>query len=72
MPDNHEIPEAVARALAFWGRPSLSVETRRQLLAYAERCQSGIENEWQERPYRILRQNALRMLIATSPDYMTS
>ena len=67
-----DAPTSVARALAFWGRPSLSVETRRQLLAYAERCQSGIVHEWQERPYRILRQNALRMLIATSPDYLTS
>lgn len=70
--DVAEDPEtAVARALAFWGRPSLSVETRRQLRAYAERCHNGIDREWQERPYRVLRQNALRMLIATSPDYFT-
>ncbi len=67
-----DAPTAVARALAFWGRPSLSPETRRQLLVYAERCQSAIDDEWQERPYRVLRQNALRMLIATSPDFTTS
>ena len=28
--------------------------------------------EWQQRSYRALRQNALRMLIATSPDFHTS
>jgi uncharacterized protein (DUF1800 family) len=67
-----DAPTAVARALEFWGRPSLSSETRAELLAYAERCQAGITARWQERPFRILRQNALRMLIATSPDLTTS
>ena len=28
--------------------------------------------DWQQETYRALRQNALRMLIATSPDFQTS
>jgi hypothetical protein len=28
--------------------------------------------EWQRSPYRAMRQNALRMLIATSPDLQVS
>jgi hypothetical protein len=62
---------AVDRALAFWGRPTISSQTRRELLAYAKRCEARIDHEWKQRPYRVLRQNALRMLVATSPDYIT-
>ena len=70
--DIAEDPEtAVSKALEFWGDPSLSSQTRNALRGYAERCQNRIDDDWQERPYRVLRQNALRMLIATSPDYFT-
>ena len=36
-------------------------------------CLEGVADaEWQQSPYRAIRQNALRMLIATSPDMQVS
>ncbi|MDP8943170.1 MAG: DUF1800 domain-containing protein [Actinomycetota bacterium] len=67
-----DAPTAVRSALAFWGEPTISAETRARLLAFAERCQAGADRAWKQRPYRAQRQNALRMLIATSPDLQTS
>ena len=70
--DVTEAPEAaLGSALAFWGNPSITPETRGQLLAFSRRCQAGINGRWKERPYRVLRQNALRLLVATSPDFQT-
>ncbi len=70
--DITETPEAaVSSAIAFWGGPVITPETRGRLLAFSQRCADGIEHRWQERSYRVLRQNALRMLVATSPDFQT-
>jgi uncharacterized protein (DUF1800 family) len=63
---------AVARAHAFWGRPALTGATRAELLAFARRARAAADEEWKLESYAILRQNALRMLIATSPDLHTS
>jgi hypothetical protein len=64
---------ALARALAYWGEPPLSAESRECLAAFAESCLDGrVTAEWEESPYRALRQNALRMLIATAPDMQVS
>ena len=63
---------AVAAALDFWGNPSISTHTRARLVAFADRCAEGADRPWKQRSYRVLRQNALRMLIATSPDLQTS
>ena len=70
--DIAETPEAaVTSAIAFWGQPDMTPETRAALLAFSNRCADGIEHRWQQRSYRVLRQNALRMLVATSPDFQT-
>ena len=64
--------EAVAKALRFWGNPTLTKKTRRELLRFSERVQGVAREDWQKGTYRGLRQNALRILIATSPDLQTS
>ncbi len=63
--------EAVKRALHFWGNPPVTDSTRKALIRYANSVQAVATEEWQESTYRALRQNALRMLIATSPDMQT-
>jgi uncharacterized protein (DUF1800 family) len=70
--DEREGPNAaVRRALRFWGDPSISAQTRKGLLSYASAVQQAATADWQQSSYRALRQNALRMLIATSPDLHT-
>ncbi len=65
--------EAVAAALAYWSEPSLSPESEQCIAAFAESCLTGVANaQWEQSPYRAIRQNALRMLIATSPDMQVS
>jgi hypothetical protein len=59
---------AVRRALAYWGNPTISKPTRRGLERYAAAVESVATDDWQQSTFRALRQNALRLLIATSPD----
>jgi uncharacterized protein (DUF1800 family) len=63
--------EAVDRALAFWGNPGISKGTRKALEEFAARCRNGANREWKQKAYPVLCQNALRTLIATSPDLHT-
>lgn len=64
--------EAVAAALAYWGNPTLTPTTAAALNAFAQRAQDAANSNWKKKPYRVMRQNALRTLIATSPDMQTS
>ena len=65
--DPAETPaEAVRKALEFWGNPRITDTTRRRLEEFAARAAG--ERSWERRTFPILRQNALRMLVATSPD----
>ena len=72
--DPTEEPDrAFARALEYWANPPLSPESRDYLARFAERCLNGLLTaEWEQSPYRAVRQNALRMLIATAPDMQVS
>ncbi len=64
---------AFENAMAYWGKPLLSAESEQAIAAYASSCLSGMSlAKWQRSPYRAMRQNALRMLIATSPDMQVS
>jgi hypothetical protein len=63
---------AVQRAIDFWGGPAVSAATRARLVAFAQRCDLGANSSWKRRSYPVLRQNALRLLVATSPDLQTS
>jgi hypothetical protein len=68
-----EDPEvALASALAYWGNPSLSSESEECIAAFAHSCLQEPLASWDNSPYRAMRQNALRMLIATSPDMQVS
>jgi uncharacterized protein (DUF1800 family) len=67
-----DAPTAVQRAIDFWGAPAVSAPTRARLEAFATRCAAGANTNWKRRSYPILRQNALRVLVATSPDLQTS
>lgn len=59
---------AVDRALAFWGHPAISPGTRRILEGYAQRCIDGANREWKKKYFPLWSQNALRMMVAMSPD----
>lgn len=60
--------EALAAALQFWGNPTISEETRAELLRYAAAAIPAVLPEWQKSQIRAERQNGLRHLIATCPD----
>jgi uncharacterized protein (DUF1800 family) len=64
--------ELVRRASGFWGNPPLSRATRNALERYAEQAMRTADQEWKRESYPRLTENALRMLIAVSPDYLTS
>jgi hypothetical protein len=67
-----EPAEALASAYAYWANPLLSAESRQCIAEFAQTCLQEPLAEWEESSYRALRQNALRMLIATSPDMQVS
>jgi uncharacterized protein (DUF1800 family) len=68
-----EDPEtAVARAVDFMGNPALTDDTHVALLDFSRTCLPAKMATWEQAPYRAMRQNALRQLIATAPDYQTS
>ena len=75
-PDGYDPKEtaadAVRKALRFWGNPSLSSQTRGELQRFAARVENVATDDWQQASYRGLRQNALRILIAVSPEFQTS
>jgi hypothetical protein len=71
--DESETPaQAVAAARAFWGDPLLTAETVAALTTFATTCLPVSMGSWQRHGYRAIRQNALRVLVATSPDLQTS
>ena len=59
-------------ALAFWGHPSVRPETRAALVTFATRAMADARSSRQKKSYRVLTANALRQLIAVSPDLQTS
>jgi len=70
---SEEPAEALESALSYWGDPGLSGETQAAIAAFAQSSLQGlITASWQKSPYKAMRQNALRMLIATSPDLQVS
>lgn len=59
---------ALDAALAVLGAPAIGAGSRAALLAFGDRVEQRATSNWMKSPYRAMRQNALRMLIATSPD----
>ena len=64
--------QLVARAIAFWGSPTISAPTRGALVGFAQQAIADANEDWKQEVYPVLIQNALRQLIPTSPDYQTS
>lgn len=65
-------PEAlVAGAVDFWGSPTLRPETRAALVEFARRALGDANQSWKRRTYPVHVTNALRQLVATSPDFQT-
>jgi uncharacterized protein (DUF1800 family) len=62
----------VERALAFWGKPTLTGATRGALRSFAHRAVADADQKWKKSQYPPLIENALRHLIAISPDLQTS
>jgi uncharacterized protein (DUF1800 family) len=60
-------------ALGFWNHPALSSHTRAALLRFAQQALADAGKEsWKRRQYPVMTQNALRQLIAVSPDFQTA
>jgi uncharacterized protein (DUF1800 family) len=63
----------LSRALAFWNQPELSDATRAALLQFAQTALGDAgRQKWKQQQYPALVENALRQLIAVSPDVQTS
>jgi uncharacterized protein (DUF1800 family) len=61
------------RALAFWRTPDLSPGTQAALAAVAQAALADAgSDKWKRQQYPVLLENALRQLIAVSPDLQTS
>jgi uncharacterized protein (DUF1800 family) len=65
------VEAAVAKAIKFWGNPPITAPTHAALVQFAKEADVLADERWKRRNYAILRQNALRMLVATSPDMQT-
>jgi uncharacterized protein (DUF1800 family) len=64
--------ELVRRAEGFWAHPPLSGPVRAGLEDYAGRALATADQRWKRETYPALTENALRMLIVSTPDYLTS
>ncbi|MBV8219126.1 MAG: DUF1800 family protein [Solirubrobacterales bacterium] len=64
--------QAYQHAIDFWGGRPLSDQARDNLLALGRLIARGQSEQWQQVPSRQLRQNALRVLIPMTPDWMTA
>ena len=59
---------AVDRALRYWGGPRIKRATRWELEDFALRVEKAIGASEDAGAYRVLRQRALRVLVATAPE----
>jgi uncharacterized protein (DUF1800 family) len=63
----------VDNAVAFWGHPPLASSTRAALLGFAQNALADARSaSWKRKQYAVMAQNALRHLIAVSPDLQTA
>ena len=61
------------RALAFWNKPALGDATHSALMHFARAALGDAgKDTWKQQQYPVLVENALRQLIAISPDLQTS
>jgi hypothetical protein len=71
--ETEDATTALGSALSYWANPLLTEESSQCIADFAQSSLEGVTTaKWQQSPYRAIRQNALRMLIATSPDMQVS
>jgi hypothetical protein len=60
-------------ALGFWGNPPVSDETRAALLAFAQKAmEAAVADDYRQKTFPVMTLNALRHLIAVSPELQTA
>jgi uncharacterized protein (DUF1800 family) len=64
--------QLLAGALGFWRHPELTPATHSALLAFAKAALGDANAAWKRKQYAVMTQNALRQLIAVSPDMQTA
>jgi uncharacterized protein (DUF1800 family) len=64
----YDAAQLVDNALAFWHHPPLTDTTRKALQRFAQTALADADASWKKRQYPVLAQNALRHLIAVSPE----
>ncbi len=65
--------QLVNRALAFWGSPPISETTRKGLLAFAEQAMgAAVADDNRQKSFPPMTLNALRHLVAVSPEMQTA
>ncbi len=63
---------ALTSAMSYWGNPIIADDSQQCIADFAQSCLTPFVAQWEQSPYRAIRQNALRMLIATAPDMQVS
>lgn len=64
--------QLVAGALAFWRNPALGDGTQNALLAFAKNALADANASWKRKQYPVMAQNALRHLVAVSPELQSA
>jgi uncharacterized protein (DUF1800 family) len=76
LKDKARLPDDAAkllgRAQSFLGEPGLSAQTHSTLKGFAKRALRDANEKWKQEQYPALIENALRQLMASSPDLQTS
>jgi hypothetical protein len=71
--DKTETADAAVRiAIDFLNNPTIGPDTRDVLVTFANGCLPATMTNLEQSVYRAFRQNALRQMVATSPDYQVS
>jgi uncharacterized protein (DUF1800 family) len=74
-PDKAKLPDDAAKLLAraegFLGQPVLTGQTHSELKRFARRALGDANAKWKKEQYPALIENALRQLMASSPDLQT-
>jgi uncharacterized protein (DUF1800 family) len=69
--DMESAEAAVTAAVDFLHNPPVSAESRAVLSSFAARCLPATMTNLERSVWRAMRQNALRQLVATAPEYQT-
>ena len=69
----YDAPTLLDGALKFWNHPALTARRTRRCSTFAQNALSDARNaSWKKKQYSVMTQNALRQLIAVSPDFQTA